>query len=57
MIANIELKTADIVATVEPMQTEVQVISASVLSMRNEVHRLFHIGKYFFLTHCGSAFA
>ena len=48
--ASVELKTADIAAIVKPMQIEVHAASVSVLSMRNEVHCLVQVGKYFFLT-------
>ena len=50
MITSVEVETTKIVAIVEPLQVEVQAVSASVLSMRNEVHRLVRVGKYFFLT-------
>ena len=53
MVTSIEVKTSNIGAIVEPMQIEVHAVSASVLSMRNEVHCLVQVGKSFFLTQHG----
>ena len=48
MVASIEVKTSNIVAIMEPIQIEVKEISVSVLSMRNEVHRLLRLAVGFF---------